>query len=294
MITLTFKKEEKLVLGIKTEQGILDVEAVVSKFPELRDFPTTVKDLIAKGEKGKNELLSLGKIAKGDCSLYVEEDRLEFGPCIPNPGKIMCIGLNYRKHADETKMAYPTVPVLFSKYSNALAAHAEEILIPATSNQVDYEAELAIVIGKTAKDVKQEEALSYIYGYCIANDLSARDLQFQSSQWLMGKTSDGFCPIGPYLVSADEISDPNSLHIQLQVNGEIRQNSNTNDMIFNCAEIVSFLSAHLTLLPGDIILTGTPEGVIMGYPEDKRIWLRSGDNISIEIDKLGRLHNRMK
>jgi 2-keto-4-pentenoate hydratase/2-oxohepta-3-ene-1,7-dioic acid hydratase in catechol pathway len=294
MITLTFKKEEKLALGIKTKQGVLDVEAAVSKFPELRDVPTTVMDLMAKGDKGKNELSSLGMIAQGDRSLYVEEDRLEFGPCVPNPGKIMCIGLNYRKHADETKMPYPAAPVMFSKFGNALAAHGEEILIPATSKQVDYEAELVIVIGKTAKNVKQEEALSYIYGYCIANDVSARDLQFQSSQWLLGKTSDGFCPIGPYLVSADEIPDPNCLHIQLHVNGEIRQNSNTNDMIFNCAEIVSFLSAHLTLLPGDVILTGTPEGVIMGYPEDKRIWLRSGDHITIEIEKLGRLHNRIK
>jgi 2-keto-4-pentenoate hydratase/2-oxohepta-3-ene-1,7-dioic acid hydratase in catechol pathway len=154
MITVTFKKEEKLVLGIKSEQGILDVEAAISKFPELSDFPMTLMDVMAKGERGKNELLSLGKIAGGDLSLYVEEERLEFGPCVPNPGKIICIGLNYRKHADETKMAYPTAPVLFSKYSNALAAHGEEIVIPAASKQVDYEAELAIVIGKTAKNVK--------------------------------------------------------------------------------------------------------------------------------------------
>jgi 2-keto-4-pentenoate hydratase/2-oxohepta-3-ene-1,7-dioic acid hydratase in catechol pathway len=133
---------------------------------------------------------------------------------------------------------------------------------PSKGTQFDYEAELVMVIGKEAKDVSEEEALSYVYGYCNGNDLSVRDLQFASSQWLLGKTTDGFCPIGPYLVSKNQINDPDNLSIKLTLNGEVRQNSNTSDMIFNCSKIISYISQHMTLQPGDIILTGTPEGVI--------------------------------
>ncbi|MDQ0199161.1 2-keto-4-pentenoate hydratase/2-oxohepta-3-ene-1,7-dioic acid hydratase in catechol pathway [Neobacillus ginsengisoli] len=202
--------------------------------------------------------------------------------------------MNYKKHAVECNMPFPPAPILFSKFNNSITAHGKEITLPSVSSQVDYEAELAIVIGKEAKNVKKEEALSVVYGYCVANDVSARDLQSKSAQWLLGKTCDGFCPIGPYLVSKDEIENPNNLNIVSYVNGEIRQDSNTADMIFNCEELISYISEHFTLQPGDIILTGTPEGVILGLPEERRVWLKECDEVSVKIDKLGNLINTFK
>ncbi|MEW9670117.1 fumarylacetoacetate hydrolase family protein [Ammoniphilus sp. 3BR4] len=294
MITVTFQKDGGFSLGVKTDKGILDVAAAVSKFADFKDAPVTTAELISRGDEGKVLLAKLADRAYAEDSLFLEEESLSYGPCVPEPSKIICVGLNYKKHADECGMSYPKEPLLFSKFSNALAAHGREVKLPEKSSQVDYEAELVIVMGKTAQDVKKEDALSYVYGYCNANDLSARDLQFRSSQWLLGKTCDGFSPIGPYLVSADEVGNPNDLQIRSIVNGEIRQESNTDDMIFHCDEIISYISQHMTLSPGDIILTGTPEGVIVGYPEEKRVWLKDGDEVTIEIEKLGRLTNVLK
>src|SRR5690606_3111052 len=155
--------------------------------------------------------------------------------------------------------------------------HRENIIISKYSNELDYEAELGIVIGKSAKGVHKEDALNYVFGYFVANDLSARDLQFKSSQWLLGKSIDGYLPIGPYLVTKDEINNPNNLKITCKLNGEVRQDSNTSDMIFNCEEIISYTSRFITLEPGDIIITGTPEGVIMGDPEEIREWIKPND-----------------
>jgi 2-keto-4-pentenoate hydratase/2-oxohepta-3-ene-1,7-dioic acid hydratase in catechol pathway len=191
-------------------------------------------------------------------------------------------------------MPFPPAPILFSKLNNTINAHEKEINLPNHSSQVDYEAELAIIIGKIARNVKKDDALSVVYGYCIANDVSARDLQSQSSQWLLGKTSDGFSPIGPYLVSKEDVENPNDLNIVSYLNEEIRQNSNTSDMIFSCEELISFISEHFTLQPGDIILTGTPEGVILGLPEERRAWLKDGDVVEVKIDKLGKLSNTFK
>ena len=156
---------------------------------------------------------------------------------------------------------------------------------------MDYEGELALVIGKKASNVSQQDALSHVYGYCIANDLSARDLQFKSPQWLLGKSNDDCCPLGPYLVTADEIGDVQALQIRTHLNGEIRQDSNTSMMMFKCDEIISYLSQHFTLYPGDIVLTGTPAGVIFGKPENERVWLKAGDVVTVEIEKLGKLSN---
>lgn len=293
MITVTFRTENGLKLGLKTEQGIVDVQAALAKYPEV-SAPATAMELIARGEEGNQALSHLADKAHGDASLLVDENGMDYAPCVPEPQKIICVGLNYRKHADECNMAYPPAPLLFSKFSNTLAGHGDDVELPAKSSQVDYEAELAIVIGKRAKNVSKEDALSYVYGYCNADDLSARDLQFKSSQWLLGKTCDGFSPIGPYLVSADVVGNPNQLEIKTYVNGELRQNSNTNDMIFYCDEIISYISEHMTLEPGDIILTGTPEGVITGYPVEKQVWLKAGDEVTIEIEKLGRLTNTLR
>ncbi|MFP3126176.1 fumarylacetoacetate hydrolase family protein [Ectobacillus funiculus] len=294
MITVTFYKEKELRLGVKTDKGILDIEAAIVKLSKLDDIPISVGELISKGETGKQALEKLVDGVYQEDSLFYSEDSLVFGPCVPEPQKIICVGLNYKKHADECNMDYPSTPLLFSKFNNTLAGHRTEIPLPETSSQVDYEAELAIVIGKQARDVRKEEALSYVYGYCNANDVSARDLQFKTSQWLLGKSCDGFSPTGPYLVSAEEVGNPNNLRIRSIVNGEVRQDSNTSDMIFFCDEIVSYISEHMTLYPGDLILTGTPEGVIVGYPEEKRVWLKDGDEVTIEIEKLGCLTNTLR
>jgi 2-keto-4-pentenoate hydratase/2-oxohepta-3-ene-1,7-dioic acid hydratase in catechol pathway len=294
MITVTFYKDDRLVLGIKTEKGILDVEAASLKIPSKKDVPRSVNDLINQGEKAQQEILKLIDASLMEDSLFLKETILDYGPSVPEPQKIICIGLNYKKHAMECNMPFPLSPILFSKFNNTINAHGKEIMLPNNSSQVDYEAELAIVIGKKARNVKKEDALSFVYGYCIANDVSARDLQSQSSQWLLGKTSDGFCPIGPFLVSKDEVEDPNDLKIASYVNGEIRQYSNTSDMIFSCEELISFISEHLTLQPGDMILTGTPEGVILGLPEEKRVWLKNGDVVTVEVEKLGNLSNTFK
>lgn len=219
------------------------------------------------------------------------ENPLRFLPCIENPSKIICIGLNYRRHAMEEGTAIPKEPVLFGKFNNALAGHLEQIKIPAESREMDYEGEMGIVIGKECSHVSSNDALNYVYGYFVANDISARDLQFKSSQWLLGKSLDKFAPIGPWVVTSDEVKDPGSLQLKTFVNGKLRQNSNTSDMIFNTRELVSYISKFFILYPNDIILTGTPEGVIQGMPEDKRVWLRGGDKVEVEIEHLGKLEN---
>ena len=293
MITVVFKKNGHLSLGVKTEKGIFDVEEAISKFPDLKNVPVTVSQIIEFAETGKEALASLLDRTYVYDSLFLHEESLTYGPCVPHAQKIICIGLNYRRHADECNLPRPTSPILFSKFNNALAGHNEMVRLPSKSSKVDYEAELAIVIGKKAKNVRVENALSYVYGYCTANDFSARDLQMKTSQWLLGKSCDGFSPIGPYLVSKEEVNNPNELRMQTYVNRELRQNSSTSDMIFNCEQLISYISEHLTLYPGDLILTGTPEGVIMGYPEEKQVWLKEGDEVSIEIEKLGRLTNKL-
>ena len=175
--------------------------------------------------------------------------------------------------------------------NNTLAGY-NTIRLPKNAEKFDYEVEMVIVIGKEAKNVSKDEALSYVFGYTVGNDLSARDLQFRS-EWLLGKTCDHFGPIGPYLVTADEL-DPTNLNIQCSVNGEVRQSANTRDMIFDCATLVSYLSEHMTLKPGDIIFSGTPEGVILGYPEDQQVWLKSGDEVQVSVENIGTLVNVLK
>ena len=280
MKLLTFQTEKGLKTGVKTERGVLEI-------------PDSVEAIVERGEAALRELADRVDRALRDGAEFLPEEALTLGPCVPHPEKILCIGLNYRKHAEESNMPIPEYPILFNKFRNALVGSGEPVPIPREARQVDYEAELAIVIGRTARNVRKEEAMDCIFGYCAANDLSARDLQFRTHQWLLGKSCDGFCPLGPYLVTRDEMEDPHALGIRSFVNGKLRQNSSTADMIFRCDELVSYISRYMTLRPGDVILTGTPEGVIMGYPEDRRVWLRDGDEVAVEIDGLGRLTNRL-
>lgn len=209
------------------------------------------------------------------------------------PTTILCIGLNYRRHAAEGNAPIPKWPVLFMKNPAAVQNPGDPILLPRklVSTQVDYECELAVVIGKTCKNVARERALDYVLGYTCGNDVSARDWQkdFGGSQWCRGKTFDTFCPLGPCLVTADEIKNPNSLAIKTILNGEVMQDWNTDDMIFDVPTLIEFLSGSTTLLPGTVILTGTPHGV--GMARKPPVWLQAGDRIQIEIERIGTLEN---
>ncbi|MBP1154546.1 MULTISPECIES: fumarylacetoacetate hydrolase family protein [unclassified Paenibacillus] len=298
MKLLTFVENGKYQLGVKTDRGIVHIaKALQALQDEGRTVPQTVHEVIDGGAAAVSALQTFvdhAQAAGGSEAYVLDESKLTLGPCVTHPNKIICVGLNYRKHAEETNSAIPKYPILFNKFNNTLTGHGQDVPLPVSvSSKVDYEAELVIVIGKQAKYVAKEHALDHVFGYCNVNDLSARDLQLRTQQWLLGKTCDGFSPLGPYLVTADEVGDPNNLGIRSIVNGEVRQNSNTSDMIFRCDEIVSYISQHMTLVPGDIILTGTPEGVVMGYPEDKQVYLKDGDVVTIEVDKLGSLTNRM-
>ncbi|MFZ5943158.1 MAG: fumarylacetoacetate hydrolase family protein [Bacillota bacterium] len=275
-------------IGIQTEQGILNLSKAAARFNI--QVPGNIMDIIKDWEAQNSVILKIIDLALHDPSgLFYNEENIVYGPCVTNPEKIICVGLNYRQHAIESNMPIPTYPLLFSKFNNSLAAHGGTIKIPSVVEKMDYEVELVIVIGQVTHNVSEEEALSKVFGYCTGNDLSARNLQFRTNQWLLGKTLDGFAPIGRYLVTADEINDPNNLALETLVNGEIRQSYNTNDMIFDCKFLISYISKHMTLKPGDIIFTGTPQGVIMGYPEDKQIWLKPGDEVITRIEKLGDL-----
>lgn len=289
MKLLQYKHFNEIKLGVLTEAGIIDIAAASEVFH--MNVPSSMEEVNRGGAKAISELNAIINTALEnlDKLILLEESSLVFAPAVTATQKIICVGLNYRKHAEETKAEIPTSPILFNKFANALSAHGDSVIIPHTSNEVDYEAELAIIIGKSAKDVDEASALDYVFGYCCANDLSARNLQRRTSQWLLGKSCDGFAPIGPYIVTKDEVSDPNNLSISCTVNGVQKQNSNTGDMIFSCQTIISYISQHMTLLPGDIILTGTPEGVVVGYPRDKRVYLKAGDVVTVQIEQLGEL-----
>lgn len=212
-----------------------------------------------------------------------------------SPCNIMALGLNYRKHADETNVSYPEIPVVFIKATTSVIGHMSPILLPtAGPENVDYEAELAIIIGRKVKNVPPSEAMDCILGYTCANDVSARDWQIekQKKQWARGKSFDTFCPMGPYLVTRDEIPDPQNLRIRTILNGRTVQDSNTSDMIFDIPSIVSDLSRSMTLLPGTVILTGTPEGV--GFTRQPPVFLQDGDSVTIDIEKIGQLTNPVK
>ena len=208
---------------------------------------------------------------------------------IPRPPKFICVGLNYRDHAIESNMAIPKVPTIFSKFSNVVIAPGENIVLPKESTQPDYEAEFAVVIGPGGRRISASKAMDHVFGYTIVNDVSARDLQLATTQWLMGKTCDTFAPMGPAIVTKDEIADPHALDISLEIDGEILQKSNTRELIFKIPELIEFISSVVTLEPGDIISTGTPSGV--GFARKPPRYLKDGDECIVRVQGLGELRN---
>lgn len=276
-------------LGVRTPHGVLDVAAAARGLKQA--LPLTVDDLL----HGKGDMAALATLVRGVAagdrlgrSFLIPEKAVRFGPVVTDPEKIVCVGLNYRAHIAETGAKMPTVPVLFNKFSSALNHHGGEIAVSRERDgkNFDYEAELVIVIGRVARDVSEQNALSCVAGYCTGQDFTARDLQSRTAQWMIGKAGDGWGPIGPWLVGADLVN-PDNLKIEMLVNGETRQSANTADMVFNCAKIVSYTSGLMTLRPGDVIFTGTPSGIIGGYPPEKRIWLKAGDKLITRVEKLG-------
>ena len=220
-------------------------------------------------------------------------EEVRFAPVVLRPTKIIALGLNYRDHAEESKGEPPKAPLIFAKFPNSLAAHLSDIRWdPGITQKVDYEAELAVIIGKRVKDCTPQRALDSVFGYTCANDVSARDLQFGDGQWVRGKSLDSFCPLGPWIVTAEELRDPHGLHIACWLNGDLVQESHTGNMIFSVPEVISFLSRHFTLYPGDIILTGAPSGV--GTFRDPPVYLKDGDQVIVEIQGIGKLVNRCR
>jgi 2-keto-4-pentenoate hydratase/2-oxohepta-3-ene-1,7-dioic acid hydratase in catechol pathway len=285
-----FLRGDRPTLGVRTAAGLLDVAAVGRARGV--EVPRTTDDVV----RGQHLPTLHALIARDgrDSSFLVPEGSVAFAPCIASPEKILMVGLNYRRHCEEVKLPLPSSPTFFSKFNNSLLGHGGTIPLPVNvASRFDYEAELVVVIGRTARDVSEADAPGHVFGYCSGNDFSARDLQMKTSQFLLGKTCDGFAPVGPWLVTADEVTDPQGLPIECRVNGEVRQSSSTRDMVFGCAQLVSYASRHMTLKPGDVIFTGTPEGVIQGKPEAERVWLKPGDELTTTIGDLGELRFRL-
>ena len=289
MKLLTFREGNDLRLGVATDAGVIDVAAAAAALG-VSGAPAAVETAAAGGAAGAALADVVAKAAGRSGAWLRDAASLTLGPAVPNPGKIVCVGLNYRKHAEESGMAIPAYPVLFSKFGNAIAAANEDVPLTDVGSEYDYEVELGVVVGRTARNVAEADALSHVFGYTTANDISCRDLQMRSGQWLIGKTQDKFLPIGPYVVTADEAGDPQAHQLRTWHNGVLRQDSNSADQIFSVAQVIAYASRIFPLEPGDVIVTGTPAGVIMGLPEKR--WLKPGDEVTVEVEGLGKLTNR--
>jgi 2,4-didehydro-3-deoxy-L-rhamnonate hydrolase len=225
-------------------------------------------------------------LTKNQTSLPMVADRTRIASCVQRPSKIICVGLNYTKHALESKMTIPSEPIIFFKSTTALVGPDDNLVIPKNSNKTDWEVELAVVIGKKASYVEEKDSLGYVAGFCLHNDYSEREFQLErNGQWVKGKSCDTFAPMGPWLVTKDEVKDFNNLHMWLKVNGKMMQDNNTDDMIFEVPFLVSYISQFMTLLPGDIISTGTPAGVGLGF--NPPVYLKKGDVVELGIEGLG-------
>jgi 2-keto-4-pentenoate hydratase/2-oxohepta-3-ene-1,7-dioic acid hydratase in catechol pathway len=256
-----------------------------------------VWDLLEPGgaHASVRELLRRDLIHRLDRELHgtgVPIETVQLEPPVPDPDKIVCIGLNYRSHAAEAGLEPPAAPTFFAKFRNALTPHGAEVTLPAASEKVDYEAEVAFVIGRRCREVAETDALDHVAGYMLLNDLSARDLQFATPQWMPGKVFDGSAPCGPALVTPDEAGPHDAIEVALDLNGETMQSASTDDLIFSVPALVAQLSRLMTLEPGDIVSTGTPSGV--GSVREPRVWLKDGDEVAVSSPTLGRLENKLK
>lgn len=252
-------------------------------------FAGSLEDLIYTGKSILTEISTRVETTK----TYSAFEPNELDAPLKHPGKIVAIGLNYMDHASESKMELPKYPLVFTKFNSSITGPFDQIIIPSLlTDKVDYEVELAVIIGRQAKNVSKEDALNYVFGYIVINDVSARDIQFADGQWVRAKSLDTFCPMGPYLVTSDEITDPQKLHLSCTVNGKTLQDASTKDMIFGVADLISILSGSFVFEPGDIISTGTPSGV--GFIRKPPVYLKNDDVMVTEVQGIGKLINKVK
>jgi len=307
MKLITYLYQETLHFGaVLDSERVLDLAPAYSNFRETQrdkdplpvdNFPA---DMLTFLQGDNNNLWTAAativewakshNLSPTDLPFIHPQNQIRVVPPLRNPSKIVCIGLNYHDHCRETNTPVPKEPITFVKYPSSIIGPDDSITWPpGASTQVDYEAELALVIKRTARNVSPKEAFDYVAGYTIVNDISARDVQFSDGQWVRGKSFDTFCPVGPYLVTPDEVGDPHQLAIRCRLNGQLVQDSNTSELIFKIPELIAFITKTSTLLPGDIISTGTPHGT--GAFREPPIYLKPGDVVEVELDKLGILRN---
>ena len=266
------------------EVGVVRDDTIVSLGA---NCPNAVS-LIANWDQAQAPVLEyLDKNAPAEAIVKMADVKL-MAPVL-RPHKIICIGLNYRDHAVESGMDIPQFPTVFNKFSSSIIGPGDEIVLPKASEKPDYEAEFAFVVGESGRHIKAEDWRKHVFGYTIVNDVSARDFQMRTTQWMMGKTFDTFCPMGPWIVTANEIEDPHDLDIKMTINGEVLQNSNTKELIFRIPDLIEYLSSVMTLESGDIVSTGTPAGVGLGHKPPR--WLRPGDECVVSISGIGELRN---
>jgi 2-keto-4-pentenoate hydratase/2-oxohepta-3-ene-1,7-dioic acid hydratase in catechol pathway len=282
--------QDGLALGVDVDDGVLDVTKTAALFA--LPAPLDMDDLLQNGLGAQVQAVMEHARQKPDARAVTPFDEVRFAPLVTRPEKIVCVGFNYREHAEETGTPIPKEPPLFSKYRNALNHHRGTIALPTKiDDRFDFETELVIVLGQECKDVSADEALGCVAGYATGNDVSARTRQTATTQFGAGKWCDGFAPLGPWLVTRNLVPDPNNLQLRTHVNGRIRQDWTTRDMIFNCRKLIAYCSSIMTLRPGDIMFTGTPQGVIFGEkaPPEERNWLKAGDVIVSSVEGLGEL-----
>jgi 2-keto-4-pentenoate hydratase/2-oxohepta-3-ene-1,7-dioic acid hydratase in catechol pathway len=288
MRLVTYQGDRGWRSGLLIGEAVIDTEAAARQARTGEDVDWSSNRAVVQA--GPDLLAGVVQAAQEELETSgMPLSQVRLGPPIPDPEKILCMGLNYRDHAAESGMDLPEKPVFFTKFRNSLIGPHDQIVLPRASEQIDYEAELAVVIGRRCKNVEVAEALDYVAGAMALNDVSARDLQMEVPQWTMGKAIDTFAPCGPALVLMDEIDDLQSLGIRARVNGDTLQDANTSLMVFGVAEAIAFLTRVMTLEPGDIIATGTPAGV--GWTRQPPVWLRSGDVVEVEIDGIGTIRN---
>jgi 2-keto-4-pentenoate hydratase/2-oxohepta-3-ene-1,7-dioic acid hydratase in catechol pathway len=277
--------------GIAHEQAAVDASVYLLSSAKVASGQAnlSVRALLQQGQQALLEVFAWAKSQFEARSGLLSLDALELGPPVPGPDKIICLGVNYREHAAEAQQELPAVPMFFAKFRNSLIGPTSPIHLPRVSTQVDYEGELAVIIGQRCKEVAEQDALQYVAGYTIMNDVSARDVQMQTSQWTAGKALDTFAPMGPGIVLASSIPNPQTLTLTTRVNEQVVQHDTTANMVFSVASTITFLSSLMTLEPGDIIATGTPSGV--GFKRTPPLFLHDGDVVEVEIERIGRIRN---
>jgi acylpyruvate hydrolase len=299
MRLVTFSSLGITSIGIEIEGGILNIPEAASRFGRKyqidgQPFPNTMMRLLEwePGVEVARQILDrFVKTPDNERPLILSAEDIEIEAPIRKPGKIIAIGLNYTDHIEETGKDVPEYPVLFAKFPSSIVGPGEPISHPELTNRLDWEVELGVVMGRRCKEVSEEEALDFIAGYTVVNDLSARDLQLQDGQWVRGKSLDGLCPMGPCIVTTDELGDASDLKMHTKVNGEIKQDSSTSKLLFGVPQLVSYLSQSFTLEPGDVIATGTPSGV--GFVREPPEFLEAGDEVEVYIEKIGSLRNKI-